>query len=122
MSKTKRFLAVATAAASLAVIAPASTAGAAALGPCQVRPVGGFQEWYQDVLVTGESAPRGAIDVVLTCGVVRYGETVAYATDSLAGPVAALAEIETVHAGPVSSCYILQVTYVTHYTYTDTCP
>jgi hypothetical protein len=121
MSKTKRFLALATAAAALAVIAP-STAGAAAVGPCQVRPVGGFQEWYQDVLVTGESAPRGAIDVELTCGVVRYGETVATATDGLAGPAAVVAEVETVHAGPVSSCYVLHVTYVTHYTYTDTCP
>lgn len=121
MSKTKRFLAVATAAASLAVVAPA-TAGAAALGPCQVRPIGGFQEWYQDVLVTGESAPRGAIDVDLTCGVVRYGETVAYASDGLVGPVAVVAEIETVHAGPVSPCYILSVTYIDNYTYTDTCP
>lgn len=122
-SKITRLVAVAAAAASLFVAVPATAADTdLAAGPCQVRSVGGFQEWYQEVLVTGQSAPRGAIDVELTCGVVRYGETVATVTDGLSGPVAALSQVVSVHAGPISSCYILSVTYIDDYTYTDTCP
>lgn len=123
-SKAKRFLAAAAAAANLAVVVPATAADtSAAIGPCGLtRIADGVKEWYQEVLVTGEHAARGAIDVELTCGIVRYGETVWMQTDTLSGPVAAMAEMASVHAGPIGSCYILHVVYVEHYTFTDTCP
>jgi hypothetical protein len=121
-SKTKRLIAIGAAAASLAVAAPATAAEVAAAGPCVVRSIAGIQEWYQEVAVVGASAPAGAIDVRLTCGIVRYGETVWTGTDPLSGPVAALATTASVHAGPIGSCYILSVSYIDRYTYTNTCP
>ena len=127
-SKKKRLLAAVTAAASLALAAPATATAtatateAAVIGPCQVRPLGGVQEWYQEVLVTGEAAPPGALHTDLWCGVVRYGETVALVPDSFTGPVAAIAEVTSVHAGPIGSCYVLRVIYIEGITYTDTCP
>lgn len=121
-SKTRQLIAIAAAAASLAVAAPATAADTTAAGPCVVRSIAGIQEWYQEVAVVGESAPAGAIDVRLTCGIVRYGETVWTRTDRLSGPVAALAETASVHAGPISSCYILSVSYIDNYTYKNTCP
>ncbi len=121
-SKKKRFLAVVTAAASLAVAVPATATEAAVIGPCQVRPLGRVQEWYQEVLVTGEAAPPGALHTDLWCGVVRYGETVALVADGFTGPVAAIAEVTSVHAGPVGSCYVLRVIYIEGITYADTCP
>lgn len=126
MTKLKRVLAMTAVAAVVAGTVPA-TAGASvevAAGPCQVKSlVTGLQEWYQEVLVTGESAPQGAIDVELTCGVVRYGEVVAYVDEQRPGPVAALVDVVSVHASPsISSCHILTVTYVDRYSYTNTCP
>lgn len=119
-SKATRFLAIAAASAALATAAP--TTSGAALGPCQVKPLVGVEEWYQDVLVTGESAPRGAIDVRLTCGVVHSGTTEFEVTDPLVGPVAALATPAKVHAGFVYPCYELTVLYIEHTTREDTCP
>lgn len=122
LRRSKSLVAAAVVAAGLVGAAPAGPASAsAAIGPCQVRPLVGVQEWYQEVLVTGYAAPRGAIDVDLTCGVVRDDETVAYSPDLLVGPVSAVAEVESVHAGQVSPCYILSVTYIDHSTYTNTC-
>lgn len=126
MSKLKRVLAVTAAAAAIAGAVPA-TAGASAevaIGPCQARSlVQGLQEWYQEVLVTGHAAPRGAIDVRLTCGVTRYGVTVAYVGEQIPGPVAVVSDVVSVHASSaIGSCYVMSVTYIDHSTYTDTCP
>lgn len=126
MSKLKRVLAVAAAAAAIAGAVPV-TAGASAevaVGPCQARSlVQGVKEWYQEVLVTGEAHVAGAIDVALTCGVVRYGETVDRVSEQRPGPVAVLADVVSVHASSsISSCYTLRVTYIDHSTYKNTCP
>ena len=124
MTKLKRALAVTAVAAAIAGAVPAAAKAEVAAGPCQVKSlVTGLQEWYQEVLVTGEANPKGAIDVRLTCGVVRYGETVAYVSEQRPGPVAVLSEIVSVHASSsISSCYILSVTYIEGSSYTDTCP
>lgn len=127
MTKLRRVLAVTTVAAALAgaVLATAGASAEVAAGPCQVKSlVTGLQEWYQEALVTGESAPRGAIDVELTCGVVRYGEVVAWVDEQHPGPVAVLADVVSVHASPtISSCHVLTVWYVDGgYSYTNTCP
>lgn len=126
MTKLKRVLAVSAAAAAIAtaVPVPAGAGAEVALGPCQARSLGtGLKEWYQEVLVTGEAHPKNAIDVDLTCGVVRYGETVAYVSENRPGPVAVVADVVSVHASSsVSSCYVMTVTYLVGYSYTDTCP
>jgi hypothetical protein len=125
MTKLKRVLAVTAVAAVVAGVVPA-TAGASAevaAAPCQVKSlVTGLQEWYQEVLVTGHSAPPGATHTDLWCGIVRDGETVALIPDGMTGPVAAIAEMTSVHAGTIGSCYVLRVIYIEGTSYADTCP
>jgi len=59
-----------------------------------------------------------------SCGVVSNGGTVARSTDGLAGPVAALADLQTVnHRGALSACHEITITHLSgsvgHF---DTCP
>lgn len=124
-SRAKRFLAVATAAASLGVAAPATAAAeTAAPGPCQAKPLGTHSELGQIVAVTGVyRGPADAVEVRLTCGVVVDGATVARVTDKLAGPVAALADVLTVGGGAPIPCYEIVVRHLGGAaTYYDTCP
>lgn len=122
-SRARRFLAVATAAASLGVAAPA-TAETAAPGPCQAKPLGTHSDLGQIVAVTGVyRGPADAVEVRLTCGVVVDGATVARVTDKLVGPVAALADVLTVGGGTPLPCYEIVVRHLGGATtYTDTCP
>ena len=124
MQKLKRVLAVGAAAAAIAGAVPATAGAEVALGPCQVKSLAqGVKEWYQEVLVTGAAHSTGAIDVELTCGVVRYGETVAYVSEYWPGPVAVLTDVVSVHASSsIGSCYILSVTYIDGHSYKNTCP
>lgn len=119
LRRTKTFAVAAVAAATAGLVAPPAQAMAA----CQVKPLFNVIEFQQTVLITGVyHAPAGAIDVQLTCGVVRYGSTYARTTDAMAGPVAALATTAVVPAGNVSACYEITVTYLDRTTYSDNCP
>lgn len=126
MFRRSRSFAVASALAAVAATAVpiVGATPAAAMGPCQVKPLFSVIEYNQVVAVTGVyNAPAGATDVELTCGVVRNGVTYAKLTDKLVGPAAALAGTATVPAGSVSSCQEIRVTYLGGATtYSDTCP
>jgi hypothetical protein len=48
---------------------------------------------------------------------------VAWIDEQRPGPVAALADVVSVHASStISSCHILTVRYIDDYSYTNTCP
>ena len=112
------------AAASLGAAVPASAADTtvAAASICRGDVGLAYEEWHQTIIVTGAYAPARAIDVQLTCGVVRYGETVARVTETRPGPVAVVHGSARVVAGPVSFCYEAVVTYLDRTEYLDTCP
>jgi hypothetical protein len=134
--KTKRLLAVATAAVSLAVAAPARAAVDAAqsgstaaktgrlMAACQAKSLGTHSEFGQFVAVAGTyKGPADVVEVQLTCGIVRWGVTIDRVQDPLPGPVAALAAVRTVGRGTVSSCYEIKVIPAAGSpTYYDTCP
>ena len=108
-----------------AALVPFGAPQAQAMAACQVKPLGTHSEFGQLVAVFGfYNAPAGAIDVELTCGIVRQGVTAARVTDPLTGPVAALAAVRGVGGGSVSSCYEVVVTYAdgSVVDYVDTCP
>ena len=115
-------LAAVAAAAVPAVPAAAFDAGSVAVAPCRGDVAMRIEEWYQTVVLTGAHTAAGAIDVQLTCGVVRYGETVARVTENLSGPVAVVQGSVRVLGGPISICHELRVTYLDRVTYSDTCP
>lgn len=125
MLKRSKALAVgAVAAATLASAVPASAwdGKVAAAGPCRADVSMRIEEWHQTVFVTGAFTAAGAIDVDLTCGIVRYGETVARIGETVPGPVAVVAGSERVLGGPISACHEIVVTYVDRVDYLDTCP
>ena len=122
LNKSKRLVVIGALAALAATAAPASPANAFAMSNCQVKPLFSVIEYQQSVAVTGAYAPAGAIDVELTCGVVRYGSTARRVSETAPGPVGVVATVTTVGAGPVSSCIEARVTYVDHVSYVDTCP
>ena len=101
---------------------PAGATSAAALAPCQARDLVKLEEWSHTVGITGVYTATGAIDVRLTCGIVQNGVTVRRVTDSVPGPVAALAATVSVQGQFYSVCHEIVVTYIDHTTYTDTCP
>lgn len=113
-----------------AAVLSATPAGAAPEQPakrmsvCQVKAIGEHSEIGQIVVIAGYyKGPATAVDIKLTCGVVVNGGTVARVTDRLTGPVAALADVQGVRRGPVSSCYEILVTDLNGNTsYSDTCP
>lgn len=105
-----------------AVPATAWDGSVAAAGPCRADFAMRIEEWHQTVYVTGAYTAAGAIDVSLTCGIVRYGETVARVGETTPGPVAAVAGSARVLGGPISVCHEIKTTYVDHVTYSDTCP
>lgn len=120
LSRTKGLIA---AAALAAAAVPAFPGSASAASPCRVVPVPLQTKDSQPVLVAGAYTTAGAIDVILTCGVVRDGETAALVTDGLTGPVAALEDDVRVSPGTITSCYELRVVYLNRpATVSDTCP
>ena len=119
--KTKRLVAAAALVAAASV--PLTAGSASAASPCRAVPLGGSIQNSQPVLVAGAYTTAGATDVVLTCGVVSDGVTVALITDKMSGPVAAVEGVVHVSPGSITSCYVLRVYYVNRpSTYSDTCP
>ncbi|HEX2293831.1 MAG TPA: hypothetical protein VHN37_00810 [Actinomycetota bacterium] len=96
----------------------------AKMAACQVKPLFSTIEYRQTVLVYGVyKAPQGAVDVQMSCGVVRSGATYASVPEKLPGPVAALAGTANVPAGSVTACHDIRVTYLSGLvTHDDTCP
>jgi uncharacterized protein (DUF697 family) len=117
----KRLVAVSAVVAALGALSPAP-AGAAALAPCQVRDVVKLEEWSHTAAVTGEYTAVGAIDVRLTCGIVQNGVTVRRISESIPGPVAAIATTTNIQGQYYSVCYEYFVTFVDRTTSADTCP
>jgi hypothetical protein len=117
--RSRILLVAALSAASLAALAPS----AGAVGLCQVRATGVATGFTQTYLVTGQYAPAGATDVVLTCGVVKNGFTLVRFTDQLSGPVAAVAGTVNLSAGTYSACYESTAYYPDgSVSYYDGCP
>lgn len=105
-----------------ALFPAASGAAVAIAAPCQARDVVKLQEWSHTVAVTGEYTAAGAIDVRLTCGIVQNGATVTRISESVPGPVAAIATTTSVSGQFYSVCYELDVTYTDRTSQADTCP
>lgn len=122
----KRFFALLAAATIAGALIPSSShaSTAAAAAPCQIKPLfQGLIEWHQDVLVVGAyNAPATALDVDLTCGIVRQGETVWSKTETLPLRAAAMTEYATVLAGTISPCYEVRVMYLERTTFEGNCP
>jgi hypothetical protein len=87
-----------------------------------VRDVVKLEEWSHTAAVTGEYTTVGAIDVRLTCGIVQNGVTVRRISESVPGPVAAIATTTNIQGQYYSVCYEYVVTHVDHTSYADTCP
>ncbi|HEX2058794.1 MAG TPA: hypothetical protein VHI71_10560 [Actinomycetota bacterium] len=121
LSKTKGL--VATAGLAATAMVPAIGGSAAAASPCRAVLLGGPIQNSQPVLIAGAYTTSGATDVILTCGAVRDGVTVARVTDRMTGPVAEVHQIAHVSPGSITSCFELLVYYrnspPTNY---DTCP
>lgn len=124
LRRTKAFVVSALVAATVATALPASAvdAGSVAINPCRGDVGLAWEEWHQTVYVTGVYAQPRAIDVQLTCGVVRYGQTVARVSEDAPGPVAVVAGSARVLGGPISFCHEIRITYLTHNEWMDTCP
>lgn len=124
LARSKRLVVGAVLAAVTAVAVPAGAwqPGGVDAVPCRADFAMRVEEWHQTVYVYGAYTTAGATDVSLTCGVVRYGETVARVGEDVPGPVAAVFGSARVLGGPISVCYELKVTYVDRVTYSDTCP
>src|SRR5688572_556772 len=87
----KRLAVIVAAAAASTALFPVTSGAAVAIAPCQTRDVVKLQDWSHTVAVTGEYTSPGAIDVRLTCGIVQNGVTVKRFSETLPGPVAAIA-------------------------------
>jgi hypothetical protein len=120
-TKSRRATAAALAAATLVPVG-ATPAHAAAV--CQVKVLGAHSEGGQFVAITGTyRGPSDAREVKLTCGVVRDGGTVTRATDKVAGPVAALAEVQTVSGTGLIACHEITIFHLNgSISYFDGCP
>lgn len=116
----KRLLITSVAAACAAALIPVSSA--TAMSPCQGRSVVSTLEYRQTIAVAGVYTAAGATDVRLTCGIVRNGITVGRVSETLPGPVAAVAGTVTTGYGSFSTCYELYVTYPDRSVSYDYCP
>lgn len=124
MSYAKRLVSLAAGVAAIGAVLPLTVARpATAAAPCRAIPLVGGTESNQTVLVAGTYSTARAIDVQLTCGVVRNGVTVALRSERMPGPVALVASTVSVPTGPVTSCYELRVIYLDGPdTVSDNCP
>lgn len=107
-----------------ATLLPVGATSAHAAAVCQVKILGSHSEGGQFVAITGTyRGPSDAREVRLTCGVVRDGETVARATDKVPGPVAALAEVQTVSGTGLIACHEVTIFHLDgSISYFDACP
>ena len=103
-------------------VLPVAPVEAAAVAPCQARDVVKLQEYSHTALVTGQYTVAGAVDVRLTCGIVQNGVTVTRITDPAVGPVAALAQLQSISGQHYTVCYDVVVTYIDHNSYSYNCP
>ncbi|HYI44110.1 MAG TPA: hypothetical protein VE174_01440 [Actinomycetota bacterium] len=103
-------------------IFPAPSGAAVAAAACQARDVVKLEEWSHTAAVTGVYTSAGATDVRLTCGIVQNGTTVIRISESVPGPVAAIATTTNISGQYYSVCYEVNVTYVDHTSNADTCP
>jgi hypothetical protein len=124
LRQTKRCRAAAAAALAAASLVPVGATPAHAAAVCQVKVLGAHSEGGQFVAITGTyRGPADAREVKLTCGVVRDGATVARATDKVAGPVAALAEVQTVYGTGLIACHEVTIFHLDgSISYFDACP
>lgn len=121
MRRYKTLVAAVVAAAGLV---PVGASPAHAMVACHVRVLGVHSEFGQFVAIAGAyKGPNTAVDVDLTCGVVRNGGTVARASEDVPGPVAALADVQTVYGSGLTSCHEIKIKYLDGtVSYNDTCP
>jgi hypothetical protein len=91
-----------------AMLVPAAPANAMAV--CQVRSAATLQSGQTNVIV-GAYTTAGAADISLTCGIVRFGETVQRFSEKVPGPVAAV-EGTSSAGGFFTVCHEIHVTYV----------
>lgn len=123
LRRSKRLIVAVAAVGSLATVVPAHAwDGTVAPVPCRGDVAFRIEEWHQTVQVVGTYSKAGALDVDLTCGVVRYGETVARVGEDRPGPVAVVVGSARVLGGPISMCHEIAITYVEGYEHIDTCP
>ena len=122
LRRFKRFVVISAVAASIVALFPVSSGAAVAAAPCQAKDVVKLQEWSHTALVTGQYTTAGAIDDQLTCGIVQNGATVRRVSESVPGPVAALAATVGIQGQYYSVCHEIVVTFIDHTTYSDTCP
>jgi hypothetical protein len=118
----KRVVLLSVVAAAVISLFPATSGAAVAAAPCQAKDVIKLEEWSHTVAVTGHYTSPGAVDVRLTCGIVQNGVTVKRISESVPGPVAAIATTTSVSGQYYSVCYELSATYIDHTTNADTCP
>jgi hypothetical protein len=94
-----------------------------AAAPCQSAFSTKITEYHETHYMVGAATVKGAIEVRLTCGLVRWGATVATVTDDTTGPVAALAEAKTIMGQLHGICYVIEAWYPDgSYSVNDTCP
>ena len=119
--RSKALIAAALAAAALV---PVGATPAHAMAVCQARVLGAHSEWGQLVLIAGVyKGPADAVEIQLTCGVVRNGGTVARSSDRLTGPVAALADVQNVYGWGLTPCHEIKITHLNGtVSFNDTCP
>ena len=121
MRRSRSLIAAAIAAAALV---PVGASPAHAMAVCQAKVLGQHSEWGQLVLIAGVyKGPADAVDVDLTCGVVRNGGTVARAGEDLPGPVAAVADVQDVYGWGLTPCHEIKITHLNGtVSFNDTCP
>ncbi|MDQ4124988.1 MAG: hypothetical protein M3134_05230 [Actinomycetota bacterium] len=82
-----------------------------------------FTEYHETHYVVGSATVADASEVKLTCGLVRWGSTVATISDSTTGPVAAVAGSKTIMGQFHGVCYVIEAWYPDgSYTINDACP
>ena len=118
--RTKSLLAASAMVVGLFAALPA--APAAAMATCQVRSLSNLQSGQTNI-IAGAYTTAGALDISLTCGIVRNGVTVARFSEKVPGPVAAVAATLN-HGGFFTPCHEISVTYVDGRPpyVSDTCP
>jgi hypothetical protein len=122
LRRSKRLIVAGLTVVGLTTLIPAAPLQAFAAAPCQVKDVAKLQEYSHEALVTGQYTAAGAVDVRLTCGIVQSSGSVIRITDKAVGPVAALAQVQSISGQHYTVCYDVVVTYVHDVSYTYTCP
>jgi hypothetical protein len=96
---------------------------AVAAAPCQSAFSTKITEYHETHYVVGSATVVGATEVKLTCGLVRWGSTVATISDTTVGPVAVVAGSKTIMGALHGVCYVIEAWYPDgSYRINDTCP